>query len=73
MGAAAGHAYASGGSGGASVHPSLWLRNDTRANSGQDKFGERLAICAVPCNQFGHQKPGWPEEVRVCTPRCQAR
>ncbi|MGB0564870.1 MAG: glutathione peroxidase [Spirulinaceae cyanobacterium] len=34
----------------------------------QDEFGDRgLVIIGVPCNQFGKQEPGSPEEIKEFT------
>lgn len=28
-----------------------------------DKYGDKVTVIGVPCNQFGHQEPGTPEEI----------
>lgn len=28
-----------------------------------EKYGEKLTVIGVPCNQFGNQEPGSPEEI----------
>ncbi|MFD1014389.1 glutathione peroxidase [Winogradskyella rapida] len=30
----------------------------------QDRFKNQLVVIGVPCNQFGHQESGAPEEIR---------
>ena len=30
----------------------------------QDKYKEDLVVIGVPCNQFGNQEPGTPEEIQ---------
>lgn len=30
-----------------------------------EKFGDRLAVLAFPCNQFGHQENATPEEIPI--------
>ena len=47
----------------ASLHDDRATSEFHALNALQHTFGDALAVLAVPCNQFGHQKPGWPEET----------